>query len=204
MTKHQGRPVDLDKENAILKVGHDLWFKEGPEKFSIERVAKLANVSKVTIYARFSNKNKLLEKIVSMKCDEMTDSLGLTNIESGDLSEMLIEFGTNLLTFIHSDEHTIFLKASSVSLHKTQIDLTQIYENGPHKTKQKLAQLLELESKKGTYYFPNPAENAELFIGMLFGLNIVRAIYNIDINESSTLLRERVTQRTGQFLKIFE
>ena len=29
-------------------------------------------------------------------------------------------------------------------------------------------------------------------------------IYNIDINESSTLLRERVTQRTGQFLKIFE
>jgi hypothetical protein len=39
---------------------------------------------------------------------------------------------------------------------------------------------------------------------MLFGLNIVRAIYNIDINESSTLLRERVTQRTGQFLKIFE
>lgn len=134
----------------------------------------------------------------------MTDSLGLTNIESGDLSEKLIEFGTNLLTFIHSDEHTIFLKASSVSLHKTQIDLTQIYENGPHKTKQKLAQLLELESKKGTYYFPNPAENAELFIGMLFGLNIVRAIYNIDINESSTLLRERVTQRTGQFLKIFE
>jgi AcrR family transcriptional regulator len=58
------------KQNQIKKSALELFNKYGPSKVSIEEIANEANVSKVTIYKYFENKNGLYREIIKMIFDE--------------------------------------------------------------------------------------------------------------------------------------
>lgn len=202
MTKNLGRPVDLEKEKSILNAAHSIWFGEGPEHFSMEKVARLAGVSKVTIYAKFATKDKLIQEAVILQSDFMTEALDVDDNEQGTLAEVLTNFGTKLVNFIHSDANTAFMKSSSVSASNLKIELEKIYENGPAKANRKLAALLDKKQKTEKYEFPDPISDAEMFIGMLLGLSAIKSIHNIDIKDDIPDVKKFVEKKVGQFLKI--
>ena len=54
-----GRPLDHNKDKAIFAAAHELLFSKGPAAFSVEAVARLAKVSKVTIYSRYTNREEI-------------------------------------------------------------------------------------------------------------------------------------------------
>ncbi|MEO1488476.1 MAG: helix-turn-helix domain-containing protein, partial [Pseudomonadota bacterium] len=51
-----GRPSDQAKRDAIVEAASDLFFEHGFAATSIEQIASLAGVSKVTIYNHFGDK----------------------------------------------------------------------------------------------------------------------------------------------------
>jgi TetR/AcrR family transcriptional regulator, mexJK operon transcriptional repressor len=50
-----GRPYDHDKSAAMVDAAGDVFFERGYADTTIEAIAELAGVSKVTIYARFGD-----------------------------------------------------------------------------------------------------------------------------------------------------
>jgi len=56
----RGRPRDAQADTAILHAALDLFIERGVEATSIEQVAKLAGVGKLTVYRRWSSKEELI------------------------------------------------------------------------------------------------------------------------------------------------
>ena len=59
------------KYNAILKTAHDLFWKFGIRRVSIEEICREAGVSKMTFYRYFSNKTDLTKKVVKNLFDKI-------------------------------------------------------------------------------------------------------------------------------------
>jgi AcrR family transcriptional regulator len=64
-------PVANEKYTAIIKTGHDLFWKFGIRRVTIEEICREANVSKMTFYRFFSNKTEIAMAVVTNLFDEM-------------------------------------------------------------------------------------------------------------------------------------
>jgi len=140
--KKAGRPVDNQKNKAIIEAAQTLLFSSDKGVFSIEAVARLAGVSKSTIYTRYKSRPELIEEIIFRHSFQhlKTHSLDVSNIpvNKQDMINMLNDFGLNLLEFILSDEHLCFMRnMSQISVECPNI-LKKVYFNGPQATLEKL------------------------------------------------------------------
>jgi len=57
------RPKNIEKENAIKSIALQMIAEEGLENFSMQKLAKAANISPRTIYLKYENKDDLLIKL---------------------------------------------------------------------------------------------------------------------------------------------
>jgi AcrR family transcriptional regulator len=66
----RGRPRDAAADAAILQAALDLFIERGVEGTSIEQVAKLAGVGKLTVYRRWQRKEELIAAAVEAARDD--------------------------------------------------------------------------------------------------------------------------------------
>jgi len=67
--RSRGRPRDPAKDHAILAAAVDLFMERGFEASSMDAIAERAGVSKVTLYARFKDKDALFAASLQVKCE---------------------------------------------------------------------------------------------------------------------------------------
>ena len=63
--------ITNEKYTSILKTSHDLFWKFGIRRVTIEEICREASVSKMTFYRFFSNKSELAREVVKNLFDEM-------------------------------------------------------------------------------------------------------------------------------------
>lgn len=63
--------IPSEKYNAIIKTSHDLFWKFGIRRVTIEEICREAAVSKMTFYRFFSNKAEVAKAVVKNLFDEM-------------------------------------------------------------------------------------------------------------------------------------
>ncbi|MBT3384438.1 MAG: TetR/AcrR family transcriptional regulator [Prolixibacteraceae bacterium] len=67
--------ISSSKRNDILKTAHDLFWKHGIKRVSIEEICKDAGVSKMTFYKFFPNKIELVKTILDNLIEESITKL---------------------------------------------------------------------------------------------------------------------------------
>ncbi len=72
------------KYNSILHVAESLFFQHGIKRISIEEICSVANVSKMTFYKYFKNKDDIVKVIFSSYYDEGMEKF--EEIEKMDIS----------------------------------------------------------------------------------------------------------------------
>ncbi|WP_162301325.1 TetR/AcrR family transcriptional regulator [Nitrincola tibetensis] len=197
-----GRPVDPSKDLAIICAARRLLFSEGASAVSIEAVAKLAGVSKVTVYARYSNKDELLKAITETETAQLITGLNISPQKQSDVKEALITFGTHLLSFLISNECLHFMRMlGNPGCFPTEA-VDQLYATGPQSTHTKLVQWMKDAHQAGLVQIPQPEKSAEMLLGMLFGIDIVRAMYGQPCIRHVDSIPEHVEWVVNQFLRI--
>jgi len=179
--KRLGRPTDLSKDIAIFEAARELLFEQGPEAVTMEGVAARARVSKGTMYARYANRQQLLQTIVESESKRITVSIGMPPKILQDLKSGLLEFVEQLIAFLVSNEHRKLMEVMALPTAEMRNLKKEIYQNGPQKTLDTLAEYLEFAAKTGLIRCQNPVNSAELLLGMMMGLDLVRAGYGIPL-----------------------
>jgi AcrR family transcriptional regulator len=64
-------PVENEKYRSIIKTSHDLFWKFGIRRVTIEEICREAAVSKMTFYRFFSNKAEIAKAVVANLFDKM-------------------------------------------------------------------------------------------------------------------------------------
>lgn len=169
--------MDHSKEVAILDAARELTYSQGPGKVSMEAVARRAGVSKVTLYSRFPDKNALIEATIRQQLNELVENLAITPGGGQDPRHALNEFGQRLLTFVLSKDYLNFLHLLG-SVPEVDRELVQgIYECGAQASRDTLSLWLSAAHDAGDLCCHDTEFAAEMFLGMLIGLDIVRSLH---------------------------
>ncbi|WP_022962684.1 TetR/AcrR family transcriptional regulator [Halopseudomonas pelagia] len=167
-TAGPGRPVDPDKLDRILDAVLDS-FAEGDMHFTIEGVARRADVSKGTIYRHFNNADALLAAVLSRLHLKMLGNLPDIEECAGGLREQLIILGTQLLDFLTSEQGVRIMRTVIAHGARQAEHGELIYRDGPQAFVIRAAACLNMEHERGHIELQDALLTAEQLIGMWKG-----------------------------------
>jgi len=196
-----GRPIDSDKDAAILLAARELLFTEGFQAVTMESVAKRASVSKVTVYSRHANRNELIVAVMKRQADVFSAAFTPEPGKKCNVRDALLAFSLAILNFLVSEEHIQFMRTISAA-HNTELALTNMYEQGPHTTLESLTVWLDVLAAEGQIRCSNTGRSAELFLGMLLGMDLVRALYGVSLQYDDNELNTRAAFVVDTFLAL--
>ena len=171
-----GRPKDLEKRAAILAAAKQLFAAQGFEGTSMDAVAKVASVSKLTVYSHFGDKDALFKAAVEAKCEEQMPAAMFRVPKGTPIRDALLVIAHGFHGLIHS--------AESLSLHRMMIanagqdaHLTDLFfDAGPRKTLSGFEQFLHQAIALKQLDIPEPARAAQHFFCLLKGIGHLRQL----------------------------
>ncbi|RYG61441.1 MAG: TetR/AcrR family transcriptional regulator [Alphaproteobacteria bacterium] len=165
----RGRPADPRKDAQIITAADKLFMQHGVAGTTMEHIARDADVSKLTLYRRYPDKNTLFTAVISEKCRRyVPDSLFETTPERSP-EAMLTNLGTALLSLITSEDAVNLNRIiTTESAHNPQLT-AQFYAEGPQRIKTGTLELMSAFKNEGLLNIPDPAEAAEMFSALIVG-----------------------------------
>ena len=103
-----GAGEDPAKHAQIIEGARQVFLAEGYEGASMSHIARVAGVSKGTLYVYFTNKEALFAAFINDQCRRQTAAIYEVLTREGDVADILREFGRQFVRFkIGADAHAI-------------------------------------------------------------------------------------------------
>ncbi|MCF4173778.1 MULTISPECIES: TetR/AcrR family transcriptional regulator [Vibrio] len=154
------------KRLQILKAAGELFCEHG-YKVSMDQIAKLADVSKQTVYSHFKTKDQLFETCIQYRCEQRAIDESALSLDS-PIKPTLVEFGVRFQN-MHLEEQVLQTFRNAVGQVKSHPQISALYlQSGPQKTLHVLANYLQRHHEKGTISLPNDSENAAMQLLLMF------------------------------------
>jgi AcrR family transcriptional regulator len=135
--------TDREKRRQILEAAKALFSTLGYDAASMNDIAKLASVSKGTLYVYFENKEELFIALIAAERDKHAVELFATLTDDPDIEHALHNFGTGMARLVCRDD---VLRANRIILGVSDRmpDIgRRFFELGPLKSAQNLAAMLD-------------------------------------------------------------
>lgn len=188
----RGRPPDDAKHAAILAAARSLFFSGGLQRLSIEAVARAAGVSKVTVYAHFSDLPGIIRAVILAQRDQMTTALEGLPTGPQNLRQALIDFGCCLMDFLTGDEFlTLQRLLATQAVQQPWLGLL-VYREGAEATHGKLAGLLADAVARGDLRPHDSHRAAEQLLGMWQGIQTTGLLIGGCPRPTPEILRQRI------------
>lgn len=168
-----GRPVDLDKQRAIVAAAWDLFLARGVDAVPVEAIARRAGVSKVTLYRHFPDKDALLDAAVTAEMERIGAAQGApshpaagADAAAADVGERLRRFGSGIMHFLAEPNAVAFYATLAGELSRRPELARRFWDAGPGRTRSGLIALLADAHGRGEIHI----DDVELAADQLFGL----------------------------------
>lgn len=180
-----GRPKDLEKRAAILAAAKHLFPVHGFEGTSMDAIAALANVSKLTVYSHFKDKECLFTEAIREKCMEQMPEELFDVAASGSMREQMLAIARAFFDLVTSEE--------SISLHRLLVSgvgdtekLAQMFWTaGAQVLQSKFAGFLRSKMEAGQLEIRDPLRAASQFFCLVKGELHARKLCGLCTSEAS-------------------
>lgn len=165
-----GRPKDMEKHAAILAAAKALFGERGYAGTSMDKVARKASVSKLTVYSHFGDKDGLFRAAVRERCAELfPEDLYLAN-EHTSVEQALRNIARHHAQLMTSKESIGVWRAisSDRSGHGPQLGRL-LWEEGPERVHALLGDFLRDLDRRGKLAVEDPSRAATQFMALLKG-----------------------------------
>jgi TetR/AcrR family transcriptional regulator, mexJK operon transcriptional repressor len=197
-----GRPRDQEKRAALLDAAWQLFLSEGVQAVPLDRIARQAGVSRVTLYSHFADKAALFEATVEREMTRLATSQ-MPLLPSQSLRNGLIAFGTGLMTFLTSSGPASYYTVLAGELRRHPDLARRFYDHGPAVTMRNLAAILAKASTTGEISLRSPEQAAEQLIGLWQGVTNYQLALGLDLDRLILGIPERVESAVDVFLRAF-
>jgi TetR/AcrR family transcriptional regulator, mexJK operon transcriptional repressor len=164
-----GRPKDLEKRAAILQAAKSLFPEHGFDGTSMDSIAALAGVSKLTVYSHFTDKETLFTEAVREKCSEQMPNELFVVDACGSLREQLLAIAKAFFALVMSDEsislHRLLTSGAAPSAKLAQ----RFWEAGPQTLQAEFAGFLHREVDAGQLHIADIKRASSQFFCLLKG-----------------------------------
>lgn len=205
MTKNKrprGRPKDNIKTKSILDAARTLFLAKGPD-VTLDEIAASAGVAKVTLYAKFSDKNSLIKAVIRRESDLTVTDEQVTGFRDIGIEYALYEFGIQFVTFINSRD-LLGWDRLIASIEGKEVDLpNHFFDLGPGRGQHLLVKIIAESIEKGKLRPVNPAEVADVLTGLWLGFVHLEIKLGVRPPLKDSEIKERVQRGVDIFMKIY-
>lgn len=196
--RSRGRPKDRTKEISILNAARTLFLTRGPD-VTLDEIAATAGVAKVTLYAKFSDKNSLIKAVIRRESDLTVTDEQLVKFSGLKIQEALFEFGIQFLTFINSRDLLGWDRLIS-SLEEDENELPrEFFDLGPGRGQRLLTHMIATAADQGQLVELDPVDAADVLTGLWLGF----VHLEIKLGVKSPLLADEINKRVKNGVEIF-
>ncbi len=200
--KNRGRSKSEEKRSLIISAAGDLFMEQGYENVSMDGIAKLAGVSKQTLYSHFGNKEQLFSAAIESKCEEYQLDGSLDNNQR-NCRENLEYFCEHLAQLIASPEAVQVLKACATEAGRSNVGKL-FWEAGPAKIRLQLHEFLSKQQQLGILQIDDIDQACSQLIAMLHGEAHTCTLLALPCSESGSNLRDYSRSCVDMFLCYYE
>ncbi|MES9508805.1 MULTISPECIES: TetR/AcrR family transcriptional regulator [unclassified Streptomyces] len=178
-TNEQGRSAR--KRQAIMEAATGVFMEKGYSGTSMDDIAKLAAVSKQTVYKHFSDKEKLFSEIVLATTDRLDGMIGLVADVPSDadtLDENLTRLARQFLTAL-TQPQVLQLRRLVIANADIFPELGAAwYEQGFERVLATLAATFQRLAEDGLLRIDEPLLAAHHFSGLLMWIPVNQAMFH--------------------------
>jgi TetR/AcrR family transcriptional repressor of mexJK operon len=198
-----GRPKSSAKRDAILAAARDLFLEHGFSQTSMEMVASAAGVGKPTVYSHFGSKEELFSAIIALRrqmlMGKMTDLLTPTDDPRADLEQFAFRFLQLILGPGSPRWDRLVIAESGRHPQLAQ----KLFKAGPANVLSLIRSYLDAQHEAGRLHVPDTQLAAEQFMGLCFGVELVRTQMASLPRRSDKQRRKRANAATSVFLAAY-
>ncbi|HWU48784.1 MAG TPA: TetR/AcrR family transcriptional regulator [Asticcacaulis sp.] len=168
----RGRPANEALGQTIIEAACELFVELGFQATTLDKVAKRAKISKLSIYRRFENKEALFSAAIAARRHQFAPQAVIEGVDDS-AEEQLMAVGSSLLrTLLSPDVRSV--EAMIMADKTSQKSLsTLFYEAGPAHVIDQLKALLRQLHAKAVLNIPDPAQSARLFAALFKGSDLL-------------------------------
>ena len=198
-----GRPKDMAKRQSILDAAKTLFLSKGYAHTSMDAVANLAGVSKLTVYSHFTDKETLFSSAILAKCSEQLPELIFELPDGVPIQQVLFAIGRGFVALINSEE-SLNLHRLMMTLGSQDPKLSQIFfEAGPERVVLEMERLLNKIHQTGALRIDHAHYAAEHFFCMLKGSPNFRLLYGYSGELSAEETEAHVQEVVDVFMRAY-
>lgn len=200
-----GRPKNLSKRAAILEAAQVLFLRHGYEGSSMDAIAQEAEVSKLTVYNHFTDKETLFCAAIEAKCESQLALLFIGPLDTppSNLRDCLLSIAYSFQELVDSPE--------SLAMHRLIISHALInpalshlfYEATALRTINKLEQLLTTIHNAKQLDIKQPRQAAEHFLALIKGSRNLQLLVGYETERVSVTTEQHVTSVVELFIKAY-
>jgi len=185
----------------IIARSTELFLARGYDGVSLDDVVKDAGGSKTNIYSFFGDKEGLFLASMAALIEELLTPMEA--LDTGDLpiAEALHAFGRNLLAILLTPRHLAYQRLVIAVSAQCKSVGQDWFHNGPHVTRQQIADLIMRHQRTGGVRGDVDPHNAALFFHDMITFDLLlRAMLFVGDMPSREEIDERVRQAVACFL----
>jgi TetR/AcrR family transcriptional repressor of mexJK operon len=188
----------------VLTTSWRLFLAHGVEPVTVDTIAAEAGVSKATVYAYFSDKRALFQEGVrrEMAKIETAQRIDDDTLTGATLREVLIKFGTGIMSFLTSPGAIDFYGSLSAELRRDPELARMFYDAGPGRTLMNLSEILATPLASDLA-IADAKEAAEMLFGLWQGATNYQLMLGIDHDKVTESIKKRVTAGVDLFLNAY-
>lgn len=198
----RGRPRDPERLKRVLDAATGQFIEHGFARASVEAIAKLSGVSKVTIYSYFPTKEALFEAAVGSCTDVVFASLPPGSLDPNNPEAALTMIGTSFLKLVRSDGVVGAFRMMFAAAGEHVDACTAFYREGPAKLIRQVADYLRAANAAGSLSIPSPDEAADQFLAIFHGGAHIRVMLGLDKPDDSEDANQ-VRSNVALFIRAF-
>lgn len=198
------RPSSQRKIAKILAAARTEFFANGFAGASIEAIAALAEVSKVTIYSWFKTKENLFVEVVKSECRHMSENLVGDHLKTRSLRETLLFAAEHMLGVLMDEEKVRFDRILAAEVNRDPKIGEFFLDNGPRALLQNLVDLLKISREKGEIQSTDLVSSAEMFVSLVMGRIDMFLRYGEKIKMTAPQKRERAKHAVNAWMLIHQ
>ena len=168
----RGRPANEALGQTIVDAACELFVELGFQATTLDKVARRAKISKLSIYRHFENKEALFGAAIAARCHQFAP-LALVEGVDGSAEDQLMAVGSSLLrTLLSPDVRSV--EAMIMADKTNQKSLSKLfYEAGPAHVIAQIEDLLRHLHAETVLNVPDPRQSARLFGALIKGSDLL-------------------------------
>ena len=191
------------KAESILDAAKRLFLESGFGAVSMDALARVAGVSKATVYAHFASKEELFGAVIERECERYFDRFSAGELDPQDVRASLTILGRRFLELI--------LSPDAIALHRLIVgevsrfpELGEIFwRAGPERNHAQIEAFLTAAAAAGSLDIADSRLAAEQFTGLVRGETQLRHLLRLENKADHAAVTNIVSAAVGTFLRAF-